>query len=194
MRNNVIALPALWTRTAAMVITVACTLCALPTDAGASSPSSSPECSGSIDGVTLDPTATGTTFGAGSLIIPMDSCYNPDNPGNSGPTNVGGSCGAGPVYSCYNQYGGGNDRLPFGLIYLLAEHNIPVSIILNQKKTGLADADFSITPPSGSSTPTVTHLSPTSAGYTTDSSGMNCGTNTVYYRGMPFVVEASFAA
>src|SRR6476646_790403 len=68
---------------------------------------SSPECSGNVSSTTLDPTATSTSFAAGSLIIPMDSCYNPDNPGNSGPKNVGGSCGAGPTYTCYNQYGGG---------------------------------------------------------------------------------------
>ncbi|MGZ3438632.1 MAG: hypothetical protein ACXVDD_03925, partial [Polyangia bacterium] len=61
----------------------------------------------------------------------MDSCYNADNPGNSGPTNSAGSCVAGPVHTCYNSYGGGNDRLPFGVLYLLAENDIPVSIILN---------------------------------------------------------------
>ena len=163
-------------------------------DARASSPSSSPECGGTISSTTLDPVSTATSFPAGSLLIPMDSCYNPDNPGNQGPTNTGGACGAGPSYSCYNAYGGGNDRLPFGLLYLLAENNIPVSIILNQTKLGLADADFSITPPTGSTTATVTHLAPSTAGYVVDSAGVTCGTSSVYYGGMPFVIEASFAA
>jgi hypothetical protein len=192
MRINTFTLGASREQLAALV--AACTIFIAGGDALAS-PVSSPECGGTISSTTLDPTATPTSFAPGSLIIPMDSCYNPDNPGNAGPTNVGGSCGAGPVYTCYNQYGGGNDRLPFGVIYLLAENDIPVSIILNQSKLGLADADFSITPPSGSSTPTVTHLLPSASGYTTDSaSNLSCGTNTVYYRGMPFVVEAPFAA
>ena len=173
---------------------LAATLLLTGPDARATTSSSSPECGGTIDSTTLDPTAMPTSFGAGSLVIPMDSCYNPDNPGNSGPKNVGGSCGAGPSYACYNNYGGGNDRLPFGLLYLLAENDIPVGIILNQTKTALNEADFSITPPSGSSKATVTHLTPSATGYTVDTGGINCGTNTVNYSGMPFVVEASFAA
>src|SRR6185369_6236820 len=178
MRNNVFSLTPSWKR----VLPVAIASLSLFVDgsaARATVATSSPECSGNVSSTTLDPTATSTSFGAGSLIIPMDSCYNPDNPGNSGPKNVGGSCGAGPTYTCYNQYGGGNDRLPFGALYLLAENNIPVSIILNQTKTSLADADFSVTPPTGSSTATVTHLSPGTTGYSVDTGGINCGTNTV---------------
>ena len=102
----------------------------------------------------------------------MDSCYNPDNAGNSGPKNVGGSCGAGASYTCYASYSSGNVRLPFGLLYLLAENDIPVSIILNQTKTSLTEADFSITPPSGSSTATVSDLSAASSGYSVNSGGM----------------------
>jgi hypothetical protein len=156
-------------------------------------PSSGPECGTNVNNTTLDPIATTTSFGAGALIIPMDSCYNPDNAGNAGPNNVGGACGAGASYTCYNSYGGGNVRLPFGVLYLLAENNIPVNIILNQTKVGLADADFSITPPAGSSTATVAHVLPSASGYTIDSAGIPCGANSVYYGGMPFVVEASFA-
>jgi hypothetical protein len=178
-------------RMAALVVT--CTLGFGGGAALASSPTSSPECGGTVSTTTLDPTSTSTSFGPGSIIIPMDSCYNPDNPGNDGPTNIGGSCGAGPTHTCYNSYGGGNDRLPFGVIYLLAENDIPVSIILNQSKLGLADVDFSITPPTGSSTATVTHLTASASGYTTDSL-VTCGTNPVYYSGMPFIVESSFAA
>jgi hypothetical protein len=180
------------TLAAPVIIACASVVTLVPADAGATA-SSSPECGGSFNTTTLDPTATTTAFGPGSLVIPMDSCYNPDSPGNAGPTNVGGSCGAGPSYTCYNSYGGGNVRLPFGLLYLLAENNIPVSVILNQTKLGLADPDFLITPPSGSTTPTVTHLLPSSTGYTADPAGIPCGTNPVDYGGMPFVVEASFA-
>src|SRR5215475_1297114 len=133
----------------ARIVIVGLSLFTLSTNASATTASSSPECGGTISSTTLDPVATSTQFGAGSLIIPMDSCYNPDNNGNAGPKDTGGSCGAGLSYTCYNNYGGGNTRLPFGVLYLLAENDIPVSIILNQTKNGLADADFSVTPPSG---------------------------------------------
>lgn len=178
---------------AARIAVATCAALVLHGDASASV-TSSPQCGGTVSSTTLDPTAISTSFGAGSLIIPMDSCYNPDNAGNSGPKNVGGSCGAGPSYTCYNNYGGGDVRLPYGLIYLLAENDIPVSIILNQSKTALNEADFTITPPAGSSTATVVHLTPGTTGYAVDTSGITCGTNAVHYGGMPFVIEASFAA
>ena len=195
MRIKAIALTGSSRRVSVGQIAIAaCAVLALGGDARATTASSSPECGGTVSSTTLDPTATSTSFAAGSLIIPMDSCYNPDNAGNSGPKNIGGSCGAGASYTCYNQYGGGDVRLPYGLIYLLAENNIPVSIILNQTKTALNEKDFSITPPTGSSTSTVVHLTPGTSGYSVDSAGINCGTNTVNYSGMPFVIEASFAA
>ena len=157
---------------------------------------SSPECGSTLSSTTGDPTAMTTTFSAGSLIIPMDSCYNPDDPGNAGTKNVGGSCGAGASYTCYNSSSSGDVRLPFGVLYLLAENNIPVSIILNQSKQSLTEADFSITPPAGSSTsiPTVSHLTASSTGYSADSTlKATMLNNTVYYSGMPFVVDAAFA-
>src|SRR5207248_3259618 len=98
--------------------------------------------------------------------IPMDSCYNPDTLPQAAGVDSNGSCVAGPSRACYNSYGGGNLRLPFGVIYLLAQNNIPVSIILNNSKLGLGDADFSVTPPAGSTTATATHLAPSSTGYT----------------------------
>ncbi|HEX6837941.1 MAG TPA: hypothetical protein VF334_15290, partial [Polyangia bacterium] len=165
-------------------------------DARATTASSSPECGGSVSSTTLDPTSTSTSFAAGSLIIPMDSCNNPDQAGNTGPLNNSGTCSAGPSYTCFANYTTGDDRLPFGLLYLLAENNIPVSVILKNDKAGLTNEDFHVTPPSGSSTtvPTVSKLTASSTGYTVNSSGMKStlANQTVYYHGMPFVVEASF--
>ena len=197
MRINAITLTSSGRRVSlAAIVIAACTVLVVHSDDARATSTSSPECGGTVSSTTLDPTATSTSFNAGSLIIPMDSCYNPDNTGNSGPKNVGGSCGAGPSYTCYANYTSGNVRLPFGLIYLLAENDIPVSIILNQTKTSLVDDDFSITPPTGSTTATISDLTPGTTGYTVNSSGLKTtlGTNTVHYGGMPFVVEASFAA
>jgi hypothetical protein len=165
----------------AMVCTVAAALACEGT-------ASAQSCSGASD-----PVATATQFGAGSLVIPMDACYNPDTGTQSGGLDTAGSCGANAARACYNNYGGGNVRLPFGVIYLLAENNIPVSIILNSQKLGLGDADFSVTPMAGATTATVTHLVPGAGGYTLDAPGITCGTNTVAYSGMPFVVDASYA-
>ena len=138
-------------------------------------------------------------FGAGSLIIPMDNCYNPDYSANPGPTNSGAACvAASTAYSCYagSGYPTGNVRLPFGLLYLLAINNIPVNIILNPAKTSLADPDMSITPPSGSARQTASVLAYNSVTrtYAVNTAAMSCTTNTVYYPGMPFVVDAPYAA
>src|SRR5437764_10660773 len=57
----------------------------------------------------FDPQSISGTFGAGSIIIPMDTCYNPDQANNDGPTNTGGACGSLPAYgypsgaTCYNK-------------------------------------------------------------------------------------------
>src|SRR5436305_2663377 len=72
----------------------------------------------------LDPQSTTGSFGAGSLIIPMDTCYNPDEASNDGPTNTGGACGSKPAYAypggatCYNKASLANVRHPFGMLYL----------------------------------------------------------------------------
>src|SRR5690242_5421597 len=87
-----------------------------------------------------DPQSTTGSFGAGSLIIPMDTCYNPDSPRNAGPTNTGGACGGLPAYAspsganCYNNASLANVRHPFGMLYLFLESGIPVNVILNNAK------------------------------------------------------------
>ena len=180
------------------VAATACMVFMLHADAFAST--SSPECGSDSTNASGDPQSVSTSFSAGSLVIPMDSnCYNPDSAGTNGnPKDSAGSCstGAETGYVCYGGTSSGNVRLPFGVLYLLAENNIPVSIILKNTKTSLAEADFSITPPSGSSTtvPTVSHLTESSTGYATDSVlSPSLANNTVYYGGMPFVVDAAFA-
>jgi hypothetical protein len=129
----------------------------------------------------------------------MDNCYNPDYSANTGPRNSGTACTTAlQAYSCYagSGYPGGNVRLPFGLVYLMAVNNIPISIILNPAKGSLADADFSVTPPSGSSTQTASVLSYSSGSksFSVNSSGMTGGTKTVYYSGMPLIVDGPYAA
>jgi hypothetical protein len=126
----------------------------------------------------------------------MDQCYNPDYAVGADYTSDGTTCAAGPLFACYrgSTYGGGNVRLPFGLLYLLAINRIPVSIILNPTKQGLGDPDFTVTPPSTATSPqTATYVSWNGSAYNAVTSAMTCGTNAVSYGGMPFVVDGTYA-
>jgi hypothetical protein len=163
-----------------------------------SSPIRAATCGGA-SGLDLQSQSLG--FGAGSLIVPMDTCNNPDKTYNPGPTNTGGACGGAPDYShpggarCYNLDALANVRHPFGIVYLWLQNGIPVHVILNNQKVGLADADFSVSSTSSGTANTVTLLKQDASGLyqkVLPSSGVNCGTNTVYYASMPFVVDSGF--
>jgi hypothetical protein len=134
-------------------------------------------------------------FSAGALVIPMDQCYNPDYAVNADTISDGTTCSLGARTPCYKGtgYSGGNIRLPFGMLYLLAMNGVPVSIILKPDKRGLGDPDFSVTPPTGATTQTVSDLKPSSGVYSVVPGAITSGTNTVYYGGMPFVVDGPYA-
>jgi len=132
-------------------------------------------------------------FSAGALIIPMDQCYNPDYAAGADYVSDGTTCSAGALTACYANYSTGNVRLPFGLLYLLAVNNIPVNIILNPTKRGLGDPDFSVTPYAGATNQTSSYVAWNGSAYAVSPTLMTCGTNTVYYGGMPFVVDGPYA-
>jgi hypothetical protein len=77
----------------------------------------------------------------------------------------------------------------FGVLYLLAKNNIPVSIINRTDKQALGDYDFSVAP-TDSGNP-VYYLR-WSSGYQARNLASTGGAP-VYYRGMPFVVAAAYA-
>jgi hypothetical protein len=141
--------------------------------------------------------AFNVNFGAGALVIPMDQCYNPSQA--SAPiANTdfqSGLCSSVTGPTCYpqNYTAVGDVRLPFGLIYLLAVNHIPVYVIDNPTKESFSDADFTVKPPAGASSPkTVAWLDP-NTGYLADPSTIDCDTNPVSYWGMPFVVDTTYA-
>src|SRR5581483_1916503 len=148
-------------------------------------------------GTALDPVARNTYFGPGSLIIPMDYCFQPDaKSGNYDIIDTPGECVApGTTPKCYATYKSGDTRGAFGMLYLLAINNIPVSIILNQTKSNLGDDDFVITP-TNATTDGAVWLDP-SKSWAADPNGINAisggVSNPLHYNGMPFVVDASFA-
>ncbi|MFI5290497.1 MAG: hypothetical protein ACHQ17_12645, partial [Polyangia bacterium] len=136
-----------------------------------------------------------TSFSAGAIVIPMDDCYNPDYTANSAPMASTAGCVASAGQTCYaGTTSSGNVRLPFGLIYLLAENNIPVNVILNSTKDSLDSTDFSVTPPSGATTETATLLARSGTSYAVSAGVLTEGTKTMYYWGMPFVVDGPYAA
>jgi hypothetical protein len=142
--------------------------------------------------------AQNVTFGAGSLIVPMDQCYNPSPASASVVATdwVSGACGTAAVApTCYSHsYGTGDLRLPYGLVYLLAVNHIPVYLVDNPSKLRLSDADIVVSPSVGATAQTVTYLNPSSGHYLADGSALGCGANPVSYWGMPFVVDASYTA
>ena len=98
-------------------------------------------------GVTgLDPVSATTAFSAGALIIPMDTCYNADQAIELQPTNSGEAAPpparSSPATTTTTPRPA-TSGIRSGSLYLLAENNIPVNVILNQSKNGLADEDFS---------------------------------------------------
>jgi len=132
------------------------------------------------------------SFNAGSIIIPMDQCYQTVN--GSTPTGwTSGRCGGSGGLTCYNagrSYPAGDIPHAFGVIYLLLQNNIPVRMTMRPDKQSLADADFSVSSSAGQ--PATALLRYANGSYTVDTTAMNNGTNTVSYSGGAFIIDASY--
>ena len=132
------------------------------------------------------------SFEPGSVILPMDQCYQAVN----GPTPTGwsnGACGAIASLACYNQgtsYPAGDIPHVFGLLYLLLLNNVPVSMTMKPDKLSLSDADFQVASSAGQ--PATVLLRYANGSYATDATAMNNGTNPVPYAGSAFIVDAAY--
>src|SRR5262249_44132954 len=162
-------------------------------------------------------------FSAGSLIIPMDQCYQFN--GTAQYTRQGWNQGQpyGTAYSSANAcvwldntttpntindpYDGACLAGPaypaspaaiqhaFGALYLLASNNIPVMVSLRANKEALGDYDFYVTSPDGTSN-AVFYLKFSGgfyAGYELGGLATSTAGKNIYYRGAPFVIPASYA-
>lgn len=115
------------------------------------------------------------TFLPGSLVIPMDACYQavPDAPKPS-------SCvdGKAPDDGAIKAY---------GLVYLLLKKGITIYLVINPDKTRIDAVDFSITHAGGSGAPVGLwdRGSQSARDFTRQ--------GTVSYRGAPFVIDAGDA-
>lgn len=146
--------------------------------------------------VQASPVAAPTqSFPAGSLILPMDQCYNRSE-GSSPKAWSGSSCVAGTAPACYAAptYPAGDARLPQGLLYLLTLNRIPVSAVLRPDKRRHSDDDLTVTPPAGATTTSVALLRFSNGAYREDGNAVRCGTAPVSYGGMPYVIHAAHAA
>lgn len=116
-----------------------------------------------------------TGFAAGSLIIPMDACYQaaPDVPRPA---------------TCVDGKSPADDGAiaAYGVVHLLLRRGVPVSVAVSATKASLAASDFSITDPAGGAP--VQRLARPGDGVVSFTSQ-----TTIRYRGGPFVIDAADA-
>ncbi len=143
------------------------------------------------------PAAAGTTaFSAGSLIIPMDLCYQPTI-GTGGWTS-GGSLPGGLASSyCPDPVGTPDDGVlkAYGLVYTMLQNSINVHYVIDPNKTTLDGVDMTITNGAGNPVYRVNNSTAASATLSQQrSSFMKAGNTQVQFRGAPFVIDISSAA
>src|SRR5574342_773997 len=120
---------------------------------------------------TCQPTTPGVkTFAKGSIVIPMDACYQ----GDSGVTPT--ACTTRDL---------GNVIQAYGLVYQLIRNNIPVYWVIAQNKASLTDVDLTIQLDGGLPVGVYSWSDGTVGGMPPNNA------NPVNYRGGPFVVDAS---
>lgn len=123
-----------------------------------------------------DPAGADTqSFGPGSLIIPMDACYQaaPDQPRPAACVD-----GKAPDDGALRAY---------GLVHTLLRKGQPVAVAIRPAKTGPGDADFSVTGLGGAA-PVQALTRPG------DSVVPFTAAATVTYRGAPFIIDSAQAA
>jgi hypothetical protein len=121
---------------------------------------------------TLGPTAK--TFGSGSLVIPMDNCYQKrDATGVTGGQTVG--CNTSSDDGVFRAY---------GLVYFLLKNNVPVYWAIDNTKASTTAADMTVTASSG----VVTQKMSWADGSFADVAGLG---RTISYIGGPFIVDAA---
>ena len=123
------------------------------------------------------------TFASGSLIIPMDYCYQTAQ----STTNLS----APPAY-CVSPtntlYKTDGVLLAYGLVYRLSQKGINVYVIINPAKSRMDDIDMTVTSLAGAPVNYVNTTTGTMVEF------MSATAPKIDYRGMPFVIDATQAA
>jgi hypothetical protein len=126
-------------------------------------------------------------FEAGSLIIPMDGCYQ--RPSFMSSTDVAQVIWPSLIFTsvCNGNSDKDDGLIPaYTLVFRMVQAGIPVNWAIRSGKTKWHDVDFSVVKATGGP---VTHRHPGSA-----ATNRYAGITTVRYRGAPFVISAEHAA
>lgn len=117
------------------------------------------------------------SFSAGSLIIPMDACYQPavDTLPPSGCQNGNRSAGDGVVKA-------------YGLVYLLLKRGITVYVVTDPDKTGISAPDLTLTQAGAQGPPVGLYNRGTGVAQNFNS------LSSITYRGAPFLIDVGEAA
>jgi hypothetical protein len=118
-----------------------------------------------------------TTFGKGSIIIPMDACWQP-----------GYDILSAPAHCTANARGRGDDAplKAYGLVYFLLQHQVTVYMAIDPLKAAIDDVDLKLV--SHDAHAPVTGLD---WGSGLDIPLTDNAQTTVEYRGAPFIIDAS---
>lgn len=133
-----------------------------------------------------------TNFPSGSLIIPMDVCYqNIDRAWAGYNTTWPTTCPAGSRTNL--EQGAGNRSgitRAYGLVWRLLQQNpaIPVNVIIRQNKMAMDEVDLTI---SGTNPVAKNVLHPQGATSVISTPGISAAS--IAYRGAPFVIDAAYA-
>jgi hypothetical protein len=137
-------------------------------------------------------------FSAGSLIIPMDLCYQPT-------LGTGGWSGSSSPYSlpsgfasnyCPDPVPTPNDSVlkAYGLIYTTLQNSISVHYIIDPNKTSLSGVDLTVTNAGGPPVYRVKNSKATNTDGTQYTNFMTSGNTSVSFRGAPFVIDVADAS
>ncbi len=118
-----------------------------------------------------------TTFGAGTVIIPMDACWQP-----------GYDITSAPAHCTDNARGRGDDAAlkAYGLVYFLLQHQVTVYMAIDPLKAAIDDVDLKLVSHDGRAP--VTGLD---WGSGLDIPLTDNAQTTVEYRGAPFLIDSS---
>jgi hypothetical protein len=114
------------------------------------------------------------TFNVGSIVIPMDQCYQKDTSGTPSIETV--NCNATGDQGVFRAY---------GLVYLLVRNGVTVYWVINKNKTAVTDIDFTLTV---AAAPVANQWD-----WGTNAFDQPMNQTTINYRGGPFVIDSADA-
>lgn len=130
---------------------------------------------------------TTKTFDVGSLIIPMDECHQYANQTSSASMRLAPKC------YCPDAVADDGILKAYGLVYRLLEQGVTVNVMIDDAKTDVEAVDLSVVGPTGVE-PVKKYNRTTNTSTSFFAGACAAGaSNTITYRGAPFVIPAADA-